>query len=289
MSYSLLAYRVSAEKSVDNFMEVPLYVLCYFPLVAFNTVSVCLIFAVWLLCISVCSSLFLSCLKFCASWTLLTNSFPKLQSVALLCCAQSCLTLCNPWTIAHQDPLSTEFSRPEYQSGLPFTIPEDLPDPGIKPVCLLRLLHCWKFPAIISSNIFFRSFSLSSPSRTPTMRMLVHFMLSRCLLCCLHYFFFFFFFSIFYFGAVIPTIMSSMSFICSSASVFCYWFLQCTIHLCLAWSNPALDSTGSMVGLMVTYKRAYAKTHFPGILLPVIPISAGSHCWPTPPQETLQH
>ena len=46
MCYSLLAYRVSAEKSVDNLMGVPLYVLYYFPLVAFNTVSVCLIFAV---------------------------------------------------------------------------------------------------------------------------------------------------------------------------------------------------------------------------------------------------
>ena len=84
--------------------------------------------------------------------------------------------------------------------------------------CLLRLLHCWKFPDIISSNIFFRSFSLSSPSRTPTMRMVVHFMWSRCLL----YRHFFFFFSIFYFGAVIPTILSSMSLIWSSASVFCY-------------------------------------------------------------------
>ena len=45
MCYSLLVYRVSAEKSVDNLMGVPVYVLCYFPLVAFNTVPVCLIFA----------------------------------------------------------------------------------------------------------------------------------------------------------------------------------------------------------------------------------------------------
>ena len=27
-----------------------------------------------------------------------------------------------------------EFSRQEYRSGLPFPSPEDLPDPGIKPV-----------------------------------------------------------------------------------------------------------------------------------------------------------
>ena len=34
-----------------------------------------------------------------------------------------------PWTV----PLSVEFSRQEYWSGLPFPFPWDLPDPGIKP------------------------------------------------------------------------------------------------------------------------------------------------------------
>ena len=34
--------------------------------------------------------------------------------------AQSCLTLCNPWTVAHQAPPSMGFSRQEYWSGLPF-------------------------------------------------------------------------------------------------------------------------------------------------------------------------
>ena len=37
------------------------------------------------------------------------------------------------WTIAHQAPLSMGFSRQEYWSGLPFSSPEDLPDPGIEP------------------------------------------------------------------------------------------------------------------------------------------------------------
>ena len=37
-----------------------------------------------------------------------------------------------PWTVAHQDPLSIEFSRQEYCSGLPFPLPGDLPNPGIK-------------------------------------------------------------------------------------------------------------------------------------------------------------
>jgi len=44
-----------------------------------------------------------------------------------------CPTLATPWSVAHQAPLSMEFSRQEYQSGLPFPSPGDLPDPGIKP------------------------------------------------------------------------------------------------------------------------------------------------------------
>ena len=38
-----------------------------------------------------------------------------------------------PWTVAHQAPLSMEFSGQEYWSGLPFPSPGDLPDPGIEP------------------------------------------------------------------------------------------------------------------------------------------------------------
>ena len=39
-----------------------------------------------------------------------------------------------PWTAARQAPLSTEFTKQEYWSGLPFTASGDLPDPGIEPV-----------------------------------------------------------------------------------------------------------------------------------------------------------
>ena len=39
------------------------------------------------------------------------------------------------WTVARQVPLSMEFSRQEYWTGLPFPSPGDLPDPGIKPRC----------------------------------------------------------------------------------------------------------------------------------------------------------
>jgi len=38
-----------------------------------------------------------------------------------------------PWAIARQAPLSMEFPRQEYWSGVPFPSPGDLPYPGTKP------------------------------------------------------------------------------------------------------------------------------------------------------------
>ena len=49
---------------------------------------------------------------------------------------QSCPTLPTLWTVAHQAPLSMEFSRQEYWSRLPCPPPGHLPDPGIKPASL---------------------------------------------------------------------------------------------------------------------------------------------------------
>ena len=37
-----------------------------------------------------------------------------------------------PWTVVNQAPLSMEFPRQEYWSGLPFPPPGDLLDPGIE-------------------------------------------------------------------------------------------------------------------------------------------------------------
>ena len=58
-------------------------------------------------------------------------------SVSTMICgalvAKSCLTLATPWTVDHQAPLSMNFSRQGYWSGLPFPFPGDLPDPGIEP------------------------------------------------------------------------------------------------------------------------------------------------------------
>ena len=36
------------------------------------------------------------------------------------------------WTVVHQAPATTEFSRQEYWSALPFPPPGDLPNSGIK-------------------------------------------------------------------------------------------------------------------------------------------------------------
>ena len=45
----------------------------------------------------------------------------------------SCVCLfVNTWTVVHQAPLSMEFPRQEYWSGLSFPPPGDLPDPGIE-------------------------------------------------------------------------------------------------------------------------------------------------------------
>ena len=43
-------------------------------------------------------------------------------------------SLTTPGTVAHQAPLSMEFLRQEFWSGLPFFSPGDLPGPEMEPV-----------------------------------------------------------------------------------------------------------------------------------------------------------
>ena len=47
---------------------------------------------------------------------------------------QSCQLFATPWIVALQAPLSMEFSRQDYWSGLPSPPPGDLPSPGTEPV-----------------------------------------------------------------------------------------------------------------------------------------------------------
>ena len=77
----------------------------------------------------------------------LANSFCCSHKTILLIgsvCACVCVCMCmcwslgcvqlfvTSWSVAHQAPLSMEFSRQAYWSGLPFPSPWDLPDPGIE-------------------------------------------------------------------------------------------------------------------------------------------------------------
>ena len=51
-----------------------------------------------------------------------------------------------PWTVAYRAPQSMGFSRQEYWSGVPFSSPGDLPDPGLKPASLVSpALAAWFF------------------------------------------------------------------------------------------------------------------------------------------------
>ena len=51
------------------------------------------------------------------------NQFSSVQSLSRV------RLFVTPWTVAYQAPPSMEFSRQEYQSGLPFPSPGDLPEP----------------------------------------------------------------------------------------------------------------------------------------------------------------
>ena len=55
----------------------------------------------------------------------------------LIDCSVVSDSFATPWTVTCQAPLSVEFSRQEYWSGLPCSTLGDLPDPGIKPAYLV--------------------------------------------------------------------------------------------------------------------------------------------------------
>ena len=70
-------------------------------------------------------------------WTLGPATSWKALTSRSEVCARVCSVVSNSlrlWTVAHQAPLSMEFSRQKYWSGLPFPTPGDLPDPRIEPL-----------------------------------------------------------------------------------------------------------------------------------------------------------
>ena len=79
------------------------------------------------------------------------KTLPKLM-FSLLCCAvlRSVVSdSATPWTVVYQAPLSMEFFRQEYLSGLPFPTPGDLPDPGIELVSLMSSVLAGEFFGIL--------------------------------------------------------------------------------------------------------------------------------------------
>ena len=62
------------------------------------------------------------------------DSPPQIHICAACSVAQSCLTLCDRWTVARQAPLSMRFSRQKYWSGLPLLqgiFPTQESNPGL--------------------------------------------------------------------------------------------------------------------------------------------------------------
>ena len=84
----------------------------------------------------------------------LSSQFFLLLRPCVLCHFSRVRLSVTPGTVAHQAPLSMEFSKQEYWSGLPFPAPGDLPvDPGVEPVSLLH----WQMD----------SFPLAPPGKPP--------------------------------------------------------------------------------------------------------------------------
>ena len=116
--HSLLACRVSVEKSAGNLVGFPFHALFPFSLVAFNILSLSLIFVSL---ITVCVSVFLlsiSCLVLCTSWTWLTISFLVLGKLPAVIFSNISL---GPFCLS----LSLSFWDPYYENiGVVNVVPE---------------------------------------------------------------------------------------------------------------------------------------------------------------------
>ena len=86
------------------------------------------------------SSCFIPCNPSCIGWIscvyLNIFCYLHLRVIDILSCSVVSNCFVAPWTVASQAPLSMEFSRQEYWSGVPFQTSGDLSNPGIKPMSL---------------------------------------------------------------------------------------------------------------------------------------------------------
>ena len=111
--------------------------------------------------------IFGSILSLCLLETRSTHSFlPRIMRTTHIVVVVSCEVMSNsfaaPWTVACQAPLSMGFSRQEYWGDLPFPSPDDLPNPGIKPMSP-ALVDGFFYPLSHqgSVHIYFSQFSRS--------------------------------------------------------------------------------------------------------------------------------
>ena len=76
--------------------------------------------------------------NFTRLWSYLWQCLLKEHMWSPVCvCMHSVMSnFATPWSVTRQAPLSMEFSRQDYWSGLPFPPPGDLPKPEVKPASL---------------------------------------------------------------------------------------------------------------------------------------------------------
>ena len=72
------------------------------------------------------------CVCVCVNWYMMIWYIYLLWLMLSFSCSAVSNSFVSPLTITHQAPLSMEFSRQEYWSGLPFHSPGYLPNPGIE-------------------------------------------------------------------------------------------------------------------------------------------------------------
>ena len=79
-----------------------------------------------------------------------------------------------PWTVAHQAPLSVEFSRQESWSGLPCPSPRDLPDPGTETLspALAGVFFTPEQPGLYYSPVVTRPLTQGEKTRATPLLML---------------------------------------------------------------------------------------------------------------------
>ena len=65
--------------------------------------------------------------------------YVRTVTVLIVCAISHVQLFATPWTGTHQAPLPMGFSSQEYQNGLPFPSPEDLPNPGSEPTSPVAL------------------------------------------------------------------------------------------------------------------------------------------------------